>query len=287
MLIRGTTQLLGLIGDPVAHSLSPVMHNAALQTIGQDWVYLPFPVKAEHLKEALAGLWVLGVQGVNVTIPHKQAVIPHLQEVADDARAIGAVNTLFRTEKGWGGANTDVLGFMAPLQKLRRERAGETATILGSGGSARAVIQGCSHLGFTRIQVVGRSAPKLTDLQVTWPDIQTYAWQQLDLILPKTDLLVNTTPVGMHQQPHEQPLSPLTSEQIQLLPAHAIVYDLIYTPNPTELVRRSRERHLIGLDGLEMLIQQGAASLGIWLQTALIPVEKMRQAARQQLGLAE
>ncbi|NJK63648.1 MAG: shikimate dehydrogenase [Synechococcaceae cyanobacterium SM2_3_1] len=286
MLICGTTQLLGLIGDPVAHSLSPVIHNAALQSLGQDWVYLPFPVKADHLPEALAGLWVLGVQGVNVTIPHKQAVIPHMQEVAEDARAIGAVNTILRTERGWAGANTDVLGFMAPLLELRQEETGKTATILGSGGSARAVIQGCSRLGFSQIQVVGRSPRKLADLQATWPQIQTCDWQQLDPHLPDTDLLVNTTPVGMDPQPQEQPLSPLTSEQIQLLPEHAVVYDLIYTPNPTELVRLSRERNLIGLDGLEMLIQQGAASLAIWLQTPSIPVAKMRQAARQQLGLA-
>jgi shikimate dehydrogenase len=285
MLICGTTQLLGLIGDPVAHSLSPVMHNAALETLGQDRVYLPFPVKSENLKEALAGLWALGVQGVNVTIPHKQSVIPHLQVVSEDARAMGAVNTMFRTDLGWGGTNTDVLGFIAPLRELGITGFGKTATILGSGGSARAVIQGCCRLEFSQIKVVGRSPHKLADLQTTWPQIQTCHWQQLDQLLPNTDLMVNTTPVGMHQQPQGQQLSPLTFAEIQLLPEQAVVYDLIYTPNPTELVRLSRERNLIGMDGLEMLIQQGAASLGIWLQSNAIPVEVMRQAARQQLGL--
>ncbi|MGB7892535.1 MAG: shikimate dehydrogenase, partial [Microcoleus sp.] len=115
-MIKGTTKLLGVIGHPVEHSLSPAMHNAAISHLGVDFVYLPFPVKPEDLKAALAGFAAIGVRGFSITIPHKQAILPLLSEVSPIARAIGAVNTVYLTDKGWCGTNTDVEGFLAPLQ---------------------------------------------------------------------------------------------------------------------------------------------------------------------------
>jgi shikimate dehydrogenase len=147
MLISGTTKLLGVIGNPVTHSLSPVMHNAALAELGSDFVYVAFPVVAEELEAAIAGFAAIGVQGFNITIPHKQAIMPLLQDISDDARAVGAVNTVWRTEQGWSGTNTDVFGFMAPLKSLK-DWAGKTAVVLGNGGAARAVVAGCTRLGF-------------------------------------------------------------------------------------------------------------------------------------------
>src|SRR6476469_1476105 len=115
-MIKGTTKLLGVIGHPVEHSLSPAMHNAAISHLGVDFVYLPFPVKPGDLKAALAGFAAIGVRGFSITIPHKQAILPLLSEVSPIARAIGAVNTVYLTDKGWCGTNTDVEGFLAPLQ---------------------------------------------------------------------------------------------------------------------------------------------------------------------------
>ena len=115
-MIKGTTKLLGVIGHPIAHSLSPAMHNAAISHLGVDFVYLAFPVKPEDLKAALLGFRAIGLQGFSITIPHKQAILPLLSEVSPIARAIGAVNTVYLTEKGWCGTNTDVEGFLAPLQ---------------------------------------------------------------------------------------------------------------------------------------------------------------------------
>jgi shikimate dehydrogenase len=115
-MIQGTTKLLGVIGHPIAHSLSPAMHNAAISHLGVDFVYLPFPVKPEDLKAALAGFAAIDLRGFSITIPHKQAILPLLAEVSPIARAIGAVNTVYRTDKGWCGTNTDVEGFLAPLQ---------------------------------------------------------------------------------------------------------------------------------------------------------------------------
>jgi Shikimate 5-dehydrogenase len=115
-MIKGTTKILGVIGHPIAHSLSPAMHNAAISHLGVDFVYLAFPVNPEDLKVALLGFGAIGVRGFNVTIPHKQAILPLLSEVSPIARAIGAVNTVYLTDKGWCGTNTDVEGFLAPLQ---------------------------------------------------------------------------------------------------------------------------------------------------------------------------
>lgn len=279
MPITGTTQLLGIIGDPVAHSLSPVMHNAALQELGSDYVYVPFPVVAEGLGAAIAGFAATGVQGFNITIPHKQAIVPLLSEITPEAQAVGAVNTVWRTEQGWAGTNTDVAGFVAPL-KAMKPWAGATALVLGNGGAARAVVAGCGQLGFAAVQVVGRNAQKLADFEHSWansplrPPLTVHDWHHLPQLLPTADLIVNTTPIGMHTTTGQ---SPLAADHLALAPAKAVVYDLIYTPRPTQLLTLAAERGLVALDGLEMLVQQGAVGLAIWLQRP-VPIDTMRQA---------
>ncbi len=279
MTITGKTQLLGVLGDPVAHSLSPVMHNAALAEMGMDYVYVPFTVKPLELARAIAGLAAIGVQGLNVTIPHKQAVMPLLAVVTPEAKAVGAVNTLWRTEQGWAGTNTDVTGFIAPLRP-RQNWATATALILGNGGAARAVVAGCGQLGFRAIQVVGRQAQKLAAFQASWahapiqPSLTVHGWEALPALLPQADLIVNTTPLGMSTTAGQ---TPLPAEYLALAPATALVYDLIYTPRPTRLLTLASETGLATLDGLEMLVQQGAAALAMWLQQP-VPVDTMRQA---------
>ncbi|MEG4808157.1 shikimate dehydrogenase [Microcoleus sp. F8-D3] len=338
-MIKGTTKLLGVIGHPVEHSLSPAMHNAAISHLGVDFVYLPFPVKPGDLKAAIAGFAAIGVRGFSITIPHKQAILPLLSSVSPIARAIGAVNTVYLTDKGWCGTNTDVEGFLAPLQTpptppyqegakdsisaLERgntavescpppyqggarevqsdsppyqggARGGsdwsqKVAVILGNGGAARAVVAGCAQLGCAEIHVVGRSEQNLAEFQQGWVNcpmpvhnLQVHTWENLSMLISQADLLVNTTPVGMYPQGEK---SPVAAGELDRMKAGAIVYDLIYTPNPTQFLKDAQLRGAQAIDGLPMLVQQGAAALKIWLNKESVPVDVMRQALRQHLGL--
>jgi shikimate dehydrogenase len=295
--ITGTTKLLGVIGDPIAHSLSPVIHNAAIAHLDLDCVYVAFPVKSIDLATALAGFVAIGVVGCSVTIPHKQAIIPLLTEITPLARAVGAVNTISNTPSGWCGTNTDVAGFVSPLKAMQRDWANTTAVILGNGGAARAVVAGCHQLGCKAIHVVGQSATKLAEFKASWQGIElatddrdsptsvtidTHIWSELaDLIAIDNLLLVNATPIGMHP---DTDLSPVTAETMQGLSANAIVYDLIYTPSPTKFLQLAQGlKGVIAIDGLEMLVQQGAVAFELWLHQNP-PDDEMRQALNRHLG---
>lgn len=291
-VIVGTTKLLGVIGYPVEHSLSPVIHNAALaklcesQETGLDYVYLPFAVKPENLTAAIAGFEAIDLRGFNLTIPHKQAILPLLSKVSEIAQAVGAVNTVWKTDQGWQGTNTDVQGFLAPLKAHPRPWNNLEVVILGNGGAARAVVVGCAQLGVGAIHVVGRDLDKLQSFEQSWNSdlgakLQVHLWRDLPNLLPRAGLLVNTTPVGMFPQVNQ---SPLPQSNLAQLPPGAIAYDLIYTPNPTLFLQQAQALGLVAIDGLEMLVQQGAAALEIWLNRP-VPVAVMGQAARHHLGL--
>lgn len=285
-MITGKTKLLGVIGSPIEHSLSPVMHNAAIAQLGIDYAYLPFSIKPENLSTAIAGFEAIGIQGFNVTIPHKQAIMPLLAKVSPLAQAVGAVNTVWRTEQGWQGTNTDVAGFLAPLKALKQNWAQTTAVVLGNGGAARAVVAACAELKCATVWVIGRDRQKLQDFQQSWQNspltvnLQTSVWQDLPQLLPTTGLIVNTTPTGMH--PHVDQ-SPVVSEMFNSLQSGTIAYDLIYNPRPTLFLQQAAQHGAITLDGLEMLVQQGAAALALWLEQP-VPVDVMRQALQEYLA---
>lgn len=287
-MITGKTKLLGVIGHPVEHSLSPVMHNAAIAHLGLDYIYLPLPVKPEDLEAALTGFAAIELKGFNITIPHKQAIIPLLSEVSPVAQAVGAVNTVWRTDDlHWAGTNTDIEGFLTPLKTTyNREWNQKVAVILGNGGAARAVVAGCSQLGCAEIHVVGRNQQKLQGFLDSWSNsatsvnLQVHSWGKLLDLIAEADLLVNTTPIGMHPQVDA---SPLNVDEIAKLPAGAIAYDLIYTPSPTQFLRQAQKQGAVTIDGLEMLVQQGAAALKIWLQQP-VPVDVMRQSLQKHLN---
>ncbi len=285
-LITGKTKLLGIIGAPIEHSLSPVMHNAAIAELGADYIYIPFPVEKVNLSKAIAGFEVIGVQGFNITIPHKQSIMTLLSKVTSTAKMVGAVNTVWYTESGWQGTNTDVEGFVAPLKEISRDWSNTTAIVLGNGGAARAVVAGLAELGCSGIQIVGRDRQKLLNFYQTWqnmpkiaPLLKVHYWETLPELLSSADLLVNTTPVGMY--PHIDN-SPISEELMQQLKPDAIAYDLIYTPSPTKFLSFAAARGLKAIDGLEMLVQQGAAALEIWLQQP-VPIDTMRNSLKQQL----
>jgi shikimate dehydrogenase len=279
-MLRGTTQILGIIGDPVTYSLSPVMHNAAFAELGVDYAYLPFRIAEVDLVQAVQGLGAIAnVWGFNVTIPHKEAILPLLAEVTDIARAVGAVNTVKRRGEGWLGTNTDVAGFLAPLQSLQRDWSQTPVLVLGSGGAAKAVVAGCLQLGCPIIHAIGRDHRKMRRFhsqmtaQLRDFNLRVHTWQSVANILEVAGLVVNATPLGMASQPE----SPLSAEQIKLLPQGAIAYDLIYTPRPTQFLQLAKQAGYEVIDGLEMLLYQGCAALEFWLEHPA-PIDRMRQA---------
>ena len=293
LAIDGHTALVGVLGDPVRHSLSPAMHNAALRELGLNWVYLALPAPAAQLDTVVRGLEAMGCRGLNVTIPHKQAVAALASELSPLAQRLGAVNTLVpRPDGGWLGTNTDVEGFLAPLRQGGRSWRGQRALVLGSGGSARAVVAGLVELGLGSIQLAGRRAASrdavLTDCRGWAPQLQGLAWGEpggLAAELAAADLVVNTTPVGMASasDPAATQRSPLTAAELEALRPGASVYDLIYTPRPTALLQAAAARGCATHDGLEMLVQQGAAALRLWSGQEAIPVAAMRAAALARL----
>jgi shikimate dehydrogenase len=263
------------------------MHNAAIAAMGLDYVYVPLPVAIADLAIAVKGLKAIGaVEGFNLTIPHKQEIIPLLDRISDTARAVGAVNTVRREGDSWVGTNTDIAGFLVPLFKLARDWQNAPAVVLGCGGAAKAVVAACSQLGCAAVHVVGRDVAKLErferEISTHLSELKLYIheWSALSSLLEVSGIVVNTTPIGMAKNPD----TPVSSTQMQLIPADAIAYDLVYTPRPTLFLRLAAERGLIAIDGLEMLLHQGAIALAFWLGRQA-PIEVMHQALLDAIGL--
>jgi len=297
-MISGTTELVGLLGQPVSHSLSPVMHNAALEVMGLNWCFLPLPCAPNDLATVVKGLGSVGCRGLNVTIPHKQSVFLLCDELSSLAQRLGAVNTLTPLPNGgWHGHNTDVEGFLAPLNRKRSDWTGSKAVVLGCGGSARAVVAGLQDLNPSAITVVGRRTEMLqlfcSDLErgrppsAVAPKPLLSTERELATQLQQADLVVNTTPVGMSNHPLEQGSAlPLGTEIWNNIRAQTVLYDLIYTPRPTPWLQHGEAMGCQTIDGLEMLVQQGAAALRRWSGIDEVPVNAMREAALEQLRLS-
>jgi len=288
-MINGGTSLVGLLGNPVRHSLSPVMQNAALERMGLNWRYLALPCESESLDQVLKGLRAVGCQGLNVTIPHKPAIAALCEERSPLAQRLGAVNTLIPgAGGGWFGTNTDVEGFLAPLG-ANDAWVGRHAVVIGCGGSARAVVAGLQTLDLSSITVVGRRSEALqafiTDLQQDKAPLTPCLDNagQLNDAIARAALVVNTTPVGMAQHGDPEAM-PLGADIWCRLSSEAVLYDLIYTPRPTSWLTAGQQRGHRCIDGLEMLVQQGAASLRLWSGRNDVPVEAMRSAAATALS---
>ena len=291
--ISGASGLVAVLGDPVRHSLSPAMHNAALQELGLDWVYMALRTPPGRLAAVLAGLEAVECRGLNITLPHKAEAAQLAQELSPLAARLGAVNTLVpRAEGGWFGTNTDVEGFLAPLRSCGIPWQEKQALVLGNGGSARAIVAALTELGLAAILVAGRRQQNLDRLLQAcsgWAPtlLEGVPWSAgpLRSALGGSALVVNTTPMGMANSGDPEPAAtPLGPGELDALPQGATVYDLIYTPRPTALLRQAKARGCRTIDGLEMLVQQGAASLRLWTGQAVVPVNVMRQAALEQLA---
>lgn len=272
------------------------MQNAALRAMGLDWSFMALPCSANDLATVLKGLEAVGCRGLNVTIPHKQAVSLLCDELSPLAQRLGAVNTLTPLPNGgWHGHNTDVEGFLAPLLHNDANWSGTRAVVLGCGGSARAVVAGLQDLNPSDITIVGRRAetlhPFCSDLQQGRPanSVQLQPLlnndPHLQTRIQQADLVVNTTPIGMSsRQPDQGPTLPLGVDIWDNLTAQTVLYDLIYTPRPTPWLQRGQRLGCHTYDGLEMLVQQGAAALRRWSGMDEVPVDAMREAALENLG---
>ncbi len=270
-MIGGATRIVGVIGWPVAHSLSPAMHNAAFAALGLDFCYVPFAVAPSQLGDALAGALALSVVGLNVTVPHKESVLP-LCAVDAEARRIGAVNTLVRDGDRWWGHNTDRHGFACLLDEARVERP-RHAVVLGAGGAARAVVAELAERA-EHLTIASRRAGILTvgDRAHAFGEVQGIDGE----LLAGCDLLVDTTPRGLQGEPPMVDLS--------RLPRTAVVVDLVVKPM-TPLVAAARQLGLAAHTGEAMLLHQGARAFSLWTGVEA-PVEVMRRALVDALARA-
>ena len=286
-MIDGSTQVVGLIGWPVEHSLSPAMHNAAFDALGLNWRYVPLPVPPGTEGASLRGLVTLGFAGANVTVPHKTALIAGLDSTTPDAQAIGAVNTIVVRRPGEGrasvhGHNTDHSGFVDSLHVAGFEVTGARAVVVGTGGAARAVVFGLLTAGAADVVVLGRNlerAGRLAgDLGRSAAGLLRAQSLTVDALIESTraaSLLVNATPVGMWPQ-EEASIWP---EEVRL-PSDLLVYDLVYVPRETRLLRQTSGAGATGLGGLDLLIEQGARAFTLWTETEP-PKGIMRRACEQ------
>ena len=279
--ISGRTKNLGVIGWPIAHSLSPAMQAAAIVSAGLDYAYIAMPVRPDALPEAVAGLRSLGFRGFNVTIPHKSAVMELLDEIDEDARRIGAVNTVVNEDGRLLGYNTDVAGFLRGLSRQGVTVRGKRAVVLGAGGAARAALWGLLREGAGRVTVGVRNAAKAKEALADFAkDAEIFPWDGGDFAraLEAAELLVNTTPLGMTPRTEEAP--PVDWARVR---ADAFVYDIIYTPGRTRFLREAEAHGHPVMNGVTMLVGQGAEAFSRW--TGVRPDEGvMERALLEALG---
>lgn len=277
----GKTKVVGVFGHPVEHSLSPAMHNAAFAALRLSYIYVPFPVRPEGLGPAVRCLPALGIVGVNVTIPHKESVLPFLDEITAEARDVGAVNTIHCAEGRLLGHNTDGFGFAEPLRLRGMDLAGKPVVVLGAGGAARAVVFRLAREK-ARITLINRTPARARRLAQAVADAGLGAVRVLladdrqDFVeaIAGAELLVHTTSVGMH--PATEVLPPVPVEAFH---PNLLVYDLVYNPIETRLLQEAQARGCPTLSGLHMLVYQGAAAFhrwtGVWP-----PTDVMERAVR-------
>ncbi|WP_418038666.1 shikimate dehydrogenase [Paenibacillus xylanilyticus] len=269
--------LLGVFGDPIAHSKSPAMHNAALATAGVNGLYMPLHVRPEQLEAAVKGIVALGYRGVNVTIPHKEEVMKYLDVIDDSARLIGAVNTIVNDNGKLTGYNTDGIGYVRSLkEEAVPELAGKKIAVLGAGGAARGAIYALALEKPERISILNRTAERAEALASDLRrhglgNITGSGMEEAAAVLASADILINTTAAGMHPHIDDVPVNP------ELIREGAAVSDLIYNPLETRLLREARLRGCVVHGGLGMFVYQGAVAFEHWLGIPA-PVETMRRA---------
>ena len=290
--ITGKTNLVGLLGQPVNHSLSPIMHNAAYKEMGLDWCYVAIPCNKTNLEQVTKALRVIDCKGLNITIPHKQEVLKACNKLTSMANSIQAVNTLIPEEENqWIGANTDVEGFIMPLKN--QNLVYKNVIVIGCGGSARAVVMGLISLNVKKITIIGRKENSLNIFMKNMKKLATKSKISIAGInsrklnvspyIEEADLIVNTTPIGMSSKQIEQESIPLGNKIWESLSNKTILYDLIYNPRPTNWLKLGQQKNCFTIDGLDMLVEQGALSIKLWSGFNNIPTQIMKSSAKKHL----
>jgi len=270
-----------LLGYPLGHSLSPVMHNAAFQNLGLDWRYELLEIPPAQIAHAVTRVREEDCAGANVTIPHKQAVIPFLDQLAEHAQQVGAVNTLVKRDGKLIGDNTDVYGLTLALREASVELRDARVAILGAGGAARAAAFALAEAEATSITILNRTASRAESLasdgQKFFPNVK-FAVNALAMLSEAT-LIINATSVGM--SPHAD-ASPMPTR----FPCGAVAFDMVYRPPRTMFLRDADRDGARGVGGIAMLVHQGALALELWTGRRA-PVETMRDAALRELQKTE
>lgn len=271
---------VGLIGWPIAHSLSPMMHNAAFAALGLDWQYSLFPTEADDFDTRITTLSAENIVGGNVTMPHKQTVMRYLDVISEEAQVIGAVNTIYTRDGKLHGTNADGLGFVKAMQEIGHDPHGMQVAILGAGGMARSAVFALAKAGAERIYIINRTLERAQQLRdrmcPIFPDcnltFHPLSADSLDQLPAEIDLVANTTSVGM------EPLADVSPWPDEIaLPANALFYDVIYKPAQTRFLQRAAAEGRETLNGLGMLIQQGTVGFELWTGH-VAPLDVMRQA---------
>lgn len=280
----GKTRICGIIGDPIEHTMSPVMHNAAFARMGIDYCYVPFRVSREDLGKAIEGMRALNIVGLNVTIPHKVAVIPFLDELDPLAEKIGAVNTIVNESGVLKGYNTDAAGFLQALLEQGIEPKSKNVVVLGAGGASRAVSFILAERG-ARLAILNRQSELDWAVELAKQISQTFnrKTEALELneanlaaLLDKADIVVNATSVGMRPDTDQTPVP------ARLLKPDLVIYDIVYNPIKTRLLGEAEAAGAKTISGIDMLVWQGASAAEKW--TGLKePVELMRQEVVREL----
>lgn len=266
-MIDGKTLVFGIIGDPIGHTRSPMIHNSAFRELGLNYCYVPFHVKAERLKEALDGVRALNIKGLNVTVPHKERVIPLLDSLSEEARFIGAVNTILNQEGILTGYNTDVYGFLKSLDEEGIEVEGKTFLVIGAGGASRAVVFGILR-NHGKVYLFNRTKEKALRIRESYADLgEVSVVENVREIIDEVEIVVNTTSLGLKSS-DPLPLEP------ELLSKNQVYCDIVYPETPLMRLARNKGCRVVG--GLGMLLWQAARAFTIWTGIEA-PIEVMRK----------
>ena len=282
MNIKGSTNIVGLIGHPVEHSFSPPMHNAAFKALGMDYAYVAFDVDPSNLESAIDGAKSLNVKGFNVTIPHKIEVMKHLDEIDEVARLIGAVNTIdFKDMKGY---NTDGIGAVKAIEEVSPIK-NRKVVVAGAGGASRAISFYITKYGADELTILNRNVEKAQNLAQDVLDsglianVKAGSVSEIKGYLADADILIDTTPVGMHPNIDDEPIAKSVDMHEDL-----VVFDAVYNPNETVLIRQAINAGAKPVYGIKMLLYQGAESFRIWTGREA-PVDVMEDALKRTLNL--
>ncbi len=282
MKIKGSTNIVGLIGHPVEHSFSPPMHNAAFEDLGMDYAYVAFDVNPKDLQTAIEGAKSLNIKGFNVTIPHKIGVMQFLDEIDDVAGLIGAVNTIdFKNLKGY---NTDGIGAVRAIEEVTSIK-NKNVVVAGAGGASRAISFYLAKYGVESMAILNRNVEKAQGLAADVSqsgligEVKADSISEIRSYLEDADILVDTTPIGMHPNISDEPIA-LAEDMDENL----VVFDAVYNPNETVLLKEAIKAGAKPVYGIKMLLYQGAESFKIWTGRDA-PVDVMEKALKDTLNL--